>query len=79
MSRTTPPADAAAAHLAQLRRMRPAKDAMDPDWPEPLDRTRSPQDRPYGTEAIFRDDSGNWCSFSQRRADGLDLGKEWGC
>ncbi len=26
-----------------------------------------PTDRPYGTEAILRDDSGNWFSFTQRR------------
>ncbi|MFE4538901.1 VOC family protein [Streptomyces scopuliridis] len=35
-----------------------------------------PQERPYGTEAILRDDSGNWFSFTQPR-DGLDLDKEW--
>ena len=40
---------------------------------------QEPQERPYGTEAIFRDDSGNWFSFTQRRAGGLDLDKEWGC
>jgi catechol 2,3-dioxygenase-like lactoylglutathione lyase family enzyme len=27
-----------------------------------------PADRPYGTEAILRDDSGNWFSFTQRTA-----------
>ncbi len=27
-----------------------------------------PADRPYGIEAILRDDSGNWFSFTQRRA-----------
>jgi hypothetical protein len=26
-----------------------------------------PQERPYGIEAILRDDSGNWFSFTQRR------------
>jgi uncharacterized glyoxalase superfamily protein PhnB len=36
-----------------------------------------PQDRPYGTEAILRDDSGNWYSFTQRREGGLDLDKDW--
>ncbi|PVE13551.1 VOC family protein [Streptomyces scopuliridis] len=35
-----------------------------------------PQERPYGTEAILRDDSGNWFSFTQPRED-LDLDKEW--
>lgn len=37
---------------------------------------QEPQERPYGTEAIFRDDSGNWFSFTQRN-EGLDLDKEW--
>lgn len=37
---------------------------------------QKPQERPYGTEAIFRDDSGNWFSFTQRRAQ-LDLSKNW--
>jgi len=27
-----------------------------------------PADRPYGIEAILRDDSGNWFSFTQRKA-----------
>jgi catechol 2,3-dioxygenase-like lactoylglutathione lyase family enzyme len=27
-----------------------------------------PADRPYGIEAVLRDDSGNWFSFTQRRA-----------
>ncbi|MER8068429.1 VOC family protein [Streptomyces sp. NPDC057539] len=35
-----------------------------------------PQERPYGTEAILRDDSGNWFSFTQQRED-LDLDKAW--
>jgi catechol 2,3-dioxygenase-like lactoylglutathione lyase family enzyme len=26
-----------------------------------------PADRPYGVEAVFRDDSGNWFSLTQRR------------
>lgn len=26
-----------------------------------------PADRPYGIEAVLRDDSGNWFSFTQRR------------
>ncbi|WP_327325299.1 VOC family protein [Streptomyces sp. NBC_01210] len=38
-----------------------------------------PQERPYGTEAILRDDSGNWYSFTQRREGGLDLDKDWSC
>ena len=36
-----------------------------------------PQERPYGTEAILRDDSGNWFSFTQPREGDLDLEKEW--
>ena len=28
--------------------------------------TQEPTERPYGTEAIMRDDSGNWFSFTQR-------------
>lgn len=39
---------------------------------------QEPQERPYGTEAIFRDDSGNWFSFTQARRGDLDLRKEWG-
>ncbi len=27
-----------------------------------------PAERPYGIEAVLRDDSGNWFSFTQRRA-----------
>jgi catechol 2,3-dioxygenase-like lactoylglutathione lyase family enzyme len=27
---------------------------------------QEPAERPYGTEAVFRDDSGNWFSLSQR-------------
>ena len=30
--------------------------------------TQPPADRPYGIEAILRDDSGNWFSFTQRKA-----------
>jgi catechol 2,3-dioxygenase-like lactoylglutathione lyase family enzyme len=37
---------------------------------------QEPQDRPYGVEAIFRDDSGNWYSLTQPRAE-LDLTKPW--
>ncbi|MFD1661487.1 VOC family protein [Streptomyces caeni] len=38
---------------------------------------QEPQERPYGTEALFRDDSGNWFSFTQRREGGLDPDKDW--
>lgn len=38
-----------------------------------------PQERPYGTEAILRDDSGNWYSFTQQREGELDLDKDWSC
>ncbi|MEI5098543.1 VOC family protein [Streptomyces sp. PmtG] len=44
-----------------------------------VDFLQEPQERPYGTEAIFRDDSGNWFSFTQEREGGLDLDKDWGC
>jgi len=30
--------------------------------------TQEPADRPYGVEAIIRDDSGNWYSFTQRKS-----------
>lgn len=66
-----------AAQLSLLRRLRLAKDAMDRDWAEPLD-LDAVAARPYGTEAIFRDDSGNWFSFTQRR-DQLDLDEDWAC
>ena len=29
--------------------------------------TQTPADRPYGIEAVMRDDSGNWFSFTQRK------------
>ncbi|GJF21593.1 VOC family protein [Streptomyces sp. HO565] len=38
---------------------------------------QEPQERPYGTEALFRDDSGNWFSFTQRREGGLDMDKDF--
>ncbi len=28
--------------------------------------TQEPAERPYGVEAVMRDDSGNWYSFTQR-------------
>ncbi|MGW0419383.1 VOC family protein [Streptomyces sp. NPDC003015] len=37
---------------------------------------QEPQERPYGIEAIFRDDNGNWYSLTQRR-DELDFSKDW--
>ncbi|MGK3110678.1 VOC family protein [Streptomyces sp. WAC05858] len=40
---------------------------------------QEPQERPYGTEALFRDDSGNWFSFTQLREE-MDFSKPWeGC
>ncbi|HVW41773.1 MAG TPA: VOC family protein [Amycolatopsis sp.] len=36
-----------------------------------------PAERPYGVEALFRDDSGNWFSLTERKID-LDLSKDWG-
>ncbi|MEU6556896.1 VOC family protein [Streptomyces sp. NPDC046915] len=38
---------------------------------------QEPQERPYGTEALFRDDSGNWFSFTQTREGDLDTSKGW--
>jgi catechol 2,3-dioxygenase-like lactoylglutathione lyase family enzyme len=32
--------------------------------------TSPPAERPYGVEAVLRDDSGNWFSFTQRKALG---------
>jgi len=32
--------------------------------------TQPPAERPYGIEAVLRDDSGNWFSFTQRKATG---------
>lgn len=37
---------------------------------------QEPQDRPYGIEAIFRDDSGNWYSLTQP-SEKLDTTKSW--
>ncbi|MFG2359588.1 VOC family protein [Streptomyces sp. NPDC048521] len=37
---------------------------------------QEPQERPYGIEAIFRDDNGNWYSLTER-SDELDLSKDW--
>ncbi|WP_367129444.1 MULTISPECIES: VOC family protein [Streptomyces] len=38
---------------------------------------QEPQERPYGTEAILRDDSGNWFSLTQRN-ERMDMDKAWG-
>ncbi len=35
---------------------------------------QDPADRPYGVEAIFRDDSGNWIVLVERRGAGGDDG-----
>jgi catechol 2,3-dioxygenase-like lactoylglutathione lyase family enzyme len=40
---------------------------------------QEPQERPYGVEALFRDDSGNWFSFTQPREGDLDATKDWAC
>lgn len=37
---------------------------------------QEPAERPYGVEAIFRDDNGNWYSLTER-SDELDLSKDW--
>jgi len=39
---------------------------------------QEPQERPYGIEAIFRDESGNWYSLTEPREGGLDMSKDWG-
>ncbi|MEU9990001.1 VOC family protein [Streptomyces sp. NPDC048045] len=37
---------------------------------------QEPQERPYGIEAIFRDDNGNWFSLTERSEE-LDFSKDW--
>jgi catechol 2,3-dioxygenase-like lactoylglutathione lyase family enzyme len=37
---------------------------------------QKPEKRPYGVEAIFRDDSGNWYSLTEP-LDDLDLSRPW--
>ncbi|GAB2970247.1 VOC family protein [Amycolatopsis acidiphila] len=37
---------------------------------------QEPAERPYGIEAVFRDDSGNWFSLTERHD--LDESKDWG-
>ncbi|MCG7209519.1 VOC family protein [Streptomyces arenae] len=37
---------------------------------------QEPKERPYGIEAIFRDDNGNWYSLTQRSEE-LDFSKEF--
>jgi catechol 2,3-dioxygenase-like lactoylglutathione lyase family enzyme len=37
---------------------------------------QEPAERPYGVEAVFRDDSGNWFSLTQPHA--FDESKDWG-
>ncbi|MDL5203009.1 VOC family protein [Streptomyces sp. ALI-76-A] len=39
---------------------------------------QEPRERPYGVEAIFRDDNGNWYSLTQRSEE-LDLSKSFDC
>ncbi|MFI0510751.1 VOC family protein [Streptomyces sp. WSLK1-5] len=38
---------------------------------------QEPKERPYGIEAIFRDDNGNWYSLTQRSEE-LDFSKDFG-
>lgn len=38
---------------------------------------QEPQERPYGIEAIFRDDKGNWYSLTERSEE-LDFSKSLG-
>ncbi|MFJ6661150.1 VOC family protein [Streptomyces sp. NPDC091377] len=37
---------------------------------------QAPQERPYGIEAIFRDDDGNWYSLTERSTE-LDFSKDF--
>ncbi|WP_369261077.1 VOC family protein [Streptomyces sp. R35] len=37
---------------------------------------QEPKERPYGVEAIFRDDNGNWYSLTER-SDELDFSKDF--
>lgn len=37
---------------------------------------QDPQERPYGVEAIFRDDNGTWYSLTEPREE-LDFSKPW--
>lgn len=39
---------------------------------------QEPQERPYGIEAIFRDDNGNWFSLTQPSEGDLDMSKPFG-
>ncbi|GAB2828173.1 VOC family protein [Streptomyces daliensis] len=38
---------------------------------------QEPQERPYGTEALLRDDNGTWFALTEPRAGGLDMDKPW--
>jgi catechol 2,3-dioxygenase-like lactoylglutathione lyase family enzyme len=38
---------------------------------------QEPQERPYGTEAVFRDESGNRYSLTERRGNGPAPSREW--
>ncbi|WP_333775982.1 VOC family protein [Streptomyces sp. IBSBF 3136] len=38
---------------------------------------QEPKERPYGIEAIFRDDNGNWYSLTERSEE-LDFSKDFG-
>ncbi|WP_225824938.1 VOC family protein [Streptomyces naphthomycinicus] len=38
---------------------------------------QEPRERPYGIEAVFRDDNGNWYSLTERSEE-LDLSKDFG-
>lgn len=37
---------------------------------------QTPQERPYGLEAVFRDPSGNWYSLVQEQTE-MDMSKPW--
>jgi hypothetical protein len=67
------------ADVSSLRMLRRARDRIDRDYAEPIaipaletlaergvEFTQPPAERPCGIEAVMRDDSGNWYSFTQR-------------
>ena len=67
------------ADVSSLRMLRRARGRIDRDYAGPIaipgldtlaergvEFTQPPAERPYGIEAVMRDDSGNWYSFTQR-------------
>ena len=64
------------ADVSSLRMLRRARDRIDREYADPIaipalagrgvEFTQPPSERPYGIEAVMRDDSGHWYSFTQR-------------